>query len=558
MKKTILAGMLSAMLLTSATAAVLTNSAVSVTASAESKVNLDRLKNCTLVYPQNTFDGEDYVVEMTADRTVKNLLVVKDCETLYIPAGKTLTLKNGCTVRGTIFIEKGGTLSVKDGNFDVLGSVICDGTLTVSRGVNFNSTFGGILYASPKSTVRILTDQLYADNIKGSTALMGETKFAGGVTQVKKEQFCPKIAGSVRTTYENYSVTPSASAAGFTEAEIKKMLSADWFTLADIPYDTEFDYLSVLFSNGSAIKFKFAGDRLDGIIGSSVGNVWDFAEFRFSQSDGQNAPSSADIGGTVSAALVDQFINGSTNVVRAKLDSVEADEDAVSYWFTAVEQLKGETAEKFRVVRDREWSDEFTQEFFDGEYALFLTEYDSVFTDPYYTLYDPFAMEDISGIVVPVKNEKITNAVVRGTAYAVADDISTMKQLRAHVKADAEYDNSQKMGESYIHSTDTEYIAKFSPYIVKVKVTGEPQPFGEWKDRSVFTVEVEDSYKLALESNTVVLNNGTVEAGGEYIMMLSRYKVGRFENYQPSSKNSIFRADDPEILGVLKKLGLIS
>ena len=64
----------------------------------------------------------------------------------------------------------------------------------------------------------------------------------------------------------------------------------------------------------------------------------------------------------------------------------------------------------------------------------------------------------------------------------------------------------------------------------------------------MFTVEVEDSYKLALESNTVVLNNGTVEAGGEYIMMLSRYQVGRFENYQPSSKNSIFRADDPEIL----------
>ena len=105
MKNVMLAGVITAMMLTSAATAAVpcaqginnANNAdsagivITVTSSAKasrksSAVKLSRLSDCTVIYPEYAkVCGEPYVAELTKDRTIQGKLELYDGETLYVP-----------------------------------------------------------------------------------------------------------------------------------------------------------------------------------------------------------------------------------------------------------------------------------------------------------------------------------------------------------------------------------------------------------------------------------------------------------------------------------------
>lgn len=135
MKNVMLAGVLTAMMLTSAATAAVpcaqginnannadsAGSVITVTSSAKASrkstaVKLSRLSDCTVIYPEYAkVCGEPYVAELTKDRTIQGKLELYDGETLYVPSGYTLTLNSSSALYGgTLFVENGANLIIKD------------------------------------------------------------------------------------------------------------------------------------------------------------------------------------------------------------------------------------------------------------------------------------------------------------------------------------------------------------------------------------------------------------------------------------------------------------
>ena len=94
---------------------------------------------------------------LQSDRTVKNTLVVKQNEAFVVPAGKKLVLKNGCKIKGTLYIENGGSVTVKSGTLWVSGSVINNGTLSVGVKAKLDVKNNGLLYTAYDGTFKSST-----------------------------------------------------------------------------------------------------------------------------------------------------------------------------------------------------------------------------------------------------------------------------------------------------------------------------------------------------------------------------------------------------------------
>lgn len=94
---------------------------------------------------------------LLTDRTVKNTLVVKSGEAFIVPSGKNLVLTRGCKVKGTLYIENGGSVTVKGGTILISGSVINNGTLSIGSKAKLDVRDGALLYTAYNGTFKSKT-----------------------------------------------------------------------------------------------------------------------------------------------------------------------------------------------------------------------------------------------------------------------------------------------------------------------------------------------------------------------------------------------------------------
>ena len=553
-KKAIFAGVLTAMMLTSTATTLVTSADNCVTgpeesaAKTNSTVRLSRLKDCTLVYPEYArVCDEPYVAELNKDRTVKGKLELRDGETLYIPAGKTLTLnKSSVLYGGTIYVENGATLIIKD-RLTVYdsASLICDGRINVGRNGVIQLYSGGMLYGSPDSTIKLNANSyLYSDDYATNVCL-GEVIKINGLNADIRRTFFPSVVSAVRTTTDLVSNTLSSEVV--SADDVKKSLSAKWYTLQEVPAGGISEMLTVLFDNGSTMKFSYVGDRILGIKGTSVRNIWEYTADRLDAFYDEDSASDSSSDKKFTASQLDELTCLSTNVVTAKLDSVSGNSGASEFKFTVTEQLKGEADKKICVMRDQKWKGASDKDFVVGqEYLLFLNSVDLVYKDLYYTLE--------YSVSAPISSGKLISVRYKGGEYSLADEIATLKNVRARIKDIADMDYSQSVDGGYIHNTDINNVVKLSPYIVKVKITDNIEKFGESDDVSIFTAELEKSYKLTpSDPLKIILPNDKVKVGNEYVIILYPYNGTSQKIYMESSKNSIFRPDDAELKAAMDK-----
>ena len=158
-----------------------------------------------------------------------------------------------------------------------------------------------------------------------------------------------------------------------------------------------------------------------------------------------------------------------------------------------------------------------------------------------------------------ISGGKLTAVIYYGRRYTPAQEISTVDKVRERIIETADMDSGTPQGGGYLHSDDVSEIVKYSPYIVKVKITGDGKTLGLSDDACVYAVELEESYKLAPETPmNLVLQKDRVKVGEEYIVCMLTYPyVSReLKYYQESSKNSVFKPGDPALKAAMEDLYL--
>lgn len=206
------------------------------------------------------------ISENTADivksKSVKNTLVVEQGESVYIPSGVKLTLKAGAVINGSLVIEDGGTLMVKGGTLKINGDLICLGKLYIGKNAKLQQSAESLFFAGKGSSVTIKGTAGRSEISR--TVCLG--KFSG---TEKSEQFlgayCPDAMAAV-----SYSCDPFAGTLLSSAAVTDIAIPTEVFTNFDeIPNGDSGSYLSVLYSNGSAVCFSIAFDgtlfAIDGV-----------------------------------------------------------------------------------------------------------------------------------------------------------------------------------------------------------------------------------------------------------------------------------------------------
>ncbi len=131
--KRIIAAMLMAAAVTSAFPAVSAsaqdNAEVVAFGQEAQKCSLKNLK--TILY---RYDSKNGTPILRKTRLIKKCFILGEDEALIIPKGVTMTLNGGAVIKGKIYIENGGKLVLKRYSVDLYGSIVSDGTVSVTNG----------------------------------------------------------------------------------------------------------------------------------------------------------------------------------------------------------------------------------------------------------------------------------------------------------------------------------------------------------------------------------------------------------------------------------------
>lgn len=80
-----------------------------------------------------------------------------------VPKGKKLVLKKGAVIDGSMYIEKGATVSVSGGTFLVRGKLICDGSLNIGEKAYMSLADGSRFVVNTSGTFRYNADGITID-----------------------------------------------------------------------------------------------------------------------------------------------------------------------------------------------------------------------------------------------------------------------------------------------------------------------------------------------------------------------------------------------------------
>ncbi|MGN1341016.1 MAG: hypothetical protein ACI4WS_12050 [Oscillospiraceae bacterium] len=370
-----------------------------VFAVAGTKSSLSSLKS-SLAYPMPNMYAEWWSDEMYAEeaipvlaksRTLKKNFQLKQDEKLIIPNGKTLTLTGGADIRGTIYIENGGRLLLKHGTLSLFGNILCEGRIHVT---------GGTLLCHEDSMLYIFEEGKFTAADRGITELDDGYEINGRIDILAGANAVCFGTTNIPVPYlDSEPVAAVYKKQSFGGAQLQTEVitdSARLNELMDVPFNTSFelcegsfaDYYTVLFSGGGAVTYRALGNIGGGF--DMVGNV--DVQMIHAVLDSWHRP--------VALKTVENAFATSAYVVQAKYLSHTANEDYVEYSFEVEKRYRGRYGAESTITlrRDREWSDEYTQEFSEGECILPLKLVEPMNGENYYVL--------SSNLYIPVNDGK--------------------------------------------------------------------------------------------------------------------------------------------------------
>ena len=181
------------------------------------------------------------------------------------------------------------------------------------------------------------------------------------------------------------------------------------------------------------------------------------------------------------------------------------------------------------------------------EYMLLLIEYDELYEPSVYymtvshVLIAKAFFED-GGDAAYIYGSQPAWQFSSGTADDFAGFADVAAYIRRLISENPSPGRVQKP--DYIRSDDPAVILDGSPHFVRVRAEAFVSDYGYYAE--LWRCTVTETYKggLAAEETEVLFLPGTVEAGGEYYLLL---KERLMENlpYRLSSKHSLYEADDP-------------
>lgn len=206
--------------------------------------------------------GLQNVSVLKKSKTVKDCLIIDRQERLVIPKGKTLKLKGGADIAGTIYIEKGGKLLIDKWSVSLSGNIVCfgtisvtDGTLACSDGSMMFIAKGGKFKASDGSAEingelngRVIADSA-ANIVCLGTCNIPDPTFAG--TPVSAVYTRSEFGGSTKKT--------SVVTDGLSDLMKVKFNKDDPYWAADFA-----DIYTILFSGGGCLTLTAGGNTDNG------------------------------------------------------------------------------------------------------------------------------------------------------------------------------------------------------------------------------------------------------------------------------------------------------
>ena len=240
-------------------------------------------------------------------------------------------------------------------------------------------------------------------------------------------------------------------------------------------------------------------------------------------------------------------VAASNCVVLAKCLSYNEFDEYTDYCFSLIDTYKGKVDDTFYVRWSTYDSTQDTVPFSEKEdYIMPLIYVNSVYFDyPVYNVY--------SHMTLHCSGENISSVSVGDTV--INSDTSEIKvdSIASYVASVS--DTSEKMFKDYITSAALNDIVSQSDYIVKAKITGEPNRTGE--DRGIYPCEITQQIKGDIaDSFEAVFFYDSVEIGNEYYFFLTKPdSTSRF--YIVSSKDSISDANDKAVINALENSGIM-
>lgn len=245
-------------------AAAVTAGALSMGAFA-ADVPLSRLGSSAEFFAEAFLSSDMKAAELTESRSVKNTLVIAENEALVVPKGCKLTLKKGCRVEGTLYIENGGYLAVSGGTLEITGSVVNDGTVSVGAKAGLNVFSGGELFTSAQGVFKSKTKKAFADETS-TVVCLGESAVSG-CSDDSKRALCPNALSAVEVSYNLDGVDSSKQ---LSAEDALKAADTEYFLLDSAPAGGVVELVTILFDNGSAIKIQLVDEKIVCIGGAEM------------------------------------------------------------------------------------------------------------------------------------------------------------------------------------------------------------------------------------------------------------------------------------------------
>lgn len=191
---------------------------------------------------------------LTKSRTIKKCFVLKENEELIIPKGVTMTLNGGADIYGKIYIENGGKLVLKRYSVGLYGSIVSDGTISVTNGT-LTCFAGSLLYVGEKgkfncpsgydAEVNEFTGQIWND-AQADTICLGKNTYNN-----------PIFDGTPVAAVGYYYIRDGAQLEKLDNVEdLSKLLPGTvGYGTYSVWADDYYDAYTVMFAGGGTVKY---------------------------------------------------------------------------------------------------------------------------------------------------------------------------------------------------------------------------------------------------------------------------------------------------------------
>lgn len=204
-------------------------------------------------------------------RTIKNCFVLKENESLVIPAGNTLKLTGGADIRGDIYIEDGGRLVIDKLSTYLSGTILCYGDISVTNGT-FTCVNGSTLYIAECGSLNASDRGADADGLNGrvGTDMYGASVVCLGECNIPDPTFVAEpVAAVYRRTEFGGVVKKTEVITDGLDALLDTELTTDTY-YGDSSF---YDLYTVFFSGGGCVDLVAMGNKQHGWSNIAGANV---------------------------------------------------------------------------------------------------------------------------------------------------------------------------------------------------------------------------------------------------------------------------------------------